>query len=93
MSPDDPGPLPDEPKKQQLRETCSQKIEDGLGNLRHTLELDPENDDAMSYLNLTYRLKANFAISADQARSFIEEARQWTKRSIEIKRKKASGAK
>jgi tetratricopeptide (TPR) repeat protein len=90
MSPDQPGPLPDGPKKQQIQETCAEKTEDGITNLRRVLELDPDNEDAMSYLNLTYRLKANLASSVNEARSFIEEAEQWANRSLETKRKKAS---
>jgi tetratricopeptide (TPR) repeat protein len=89
LGPNDPGPLPDGRPKQQLREACTAKIEDGLYNLRHALELDPEQDDAMSYLNLMYRSKANLVSSPDEARSLVEEAERWANRSIETKRKKA----
>ncbi len=89
LGPDEPGPLPDGRPKQQLQEACASKIEDGLNSLRHALELNPEYEDAMSYLNLLYRSKANLVSSPDEARSLLEEAERWANRALETKRKKA----
>lgn len=85
------GPLPEGTAKEQLQETCGAEIQEGLNALRHSLELNPENADAMSYLNLTCRLQANLVGSAGEAQSLIEQAEQWLNQSLAVKRKQAGG--
>jgi tetratricopeptide (TPR) repeat protein len=56
-------------------------VEDGIVNLTQAIELKPDYDDAMQYLQLTYRRQADFrcgdptGISAD-----LKLAEQWTKK-------------
>ena len=43
-----------------LKEANAQKVEDGIQNLQKALQLRPDYDDAMAYLNLLYRQRAEY---------------------------------
>src|SRR3954451_9385686 len=53
----DPGPIKDKKVKAELQEKYGKSIDEGLSNLRKCLDIDKENEDAMSYLNLLLRKK------------------------------------
>ena len=57
--------------------------------MRRVLDLDPQNENAMAYLNLSYRLKASLAATKEEAGSLVEVAQQWANKSFETKRNKA----
>ena len=52
MKPEDPGPMKDKKVKEELRGKNLPMIEDGIKNLQKAIEIDPNYDDAMAYLNL-----------------------------------------
>ena len=43
-----------------LKQKNCQKVEDGIQNLQKALQLRPDYDDAMAYLNLLYRQRAEY---------------------------------
>src|SRR5579884_3829485 len=90
MKPDDPGPLKDAKEKDELRSQYEKTIEDGMTDLRKCLDLDKENEDAMSYLNLLLREKAVLEDNPDAAKSDIAQAEAWSNKSLDMKRIKAS---
>lgn len=90
MKPDDPGPLKDAPAKDDLKSKFATSIDDGMSNLRKCLELDKENEDAMSYLNLLLREKAVLEDSPDAAKSDVAQAEDWSNKSLDMKRMKAA---
>src|ERR1051326_5468165 len=55
MRPEDPGPLKDKKTKEELKAQYSAIVEDGMQSLNRALEIDPEYDDAMVYLDLLMR--------------------------------------
>lgn len=58
-------------------------INDGLMHLNKAIEINPNYDDAMSYLNLTYRRQADFACGNEAFRKdAIAKADDWAKRSM-----------
>ena len=65
MKPDDPGPIRNEEKRQELRLKYLSILEEGLVNLNAALTIDAGYDDAMAYLNLLYRAKAELEESQD----------------------------
>jgi tetratricopeptide (TPR) repeat protein len=90
MKPDDPGPLKDKKVRAEMQEKYGKTIEDGLDNLRKCLQYDKENEDAMSYMNLLLRKKADIADSPDEAKSYIAQAEDWSNKSLDMKKMKAS---
>jgi tetratricopeptide (TPR) repeat protein len=90
MKPDDPGPLKDPKVRDAMREKYSPIIEDGLSNLKKCLQYDKENEDAMTYMNLLLRKKADIADTKDDAKALIAQAEDWANKSLDTKKMKAS---
>lgn len=89
MRPDEPGPLKDRKIRQELRDKHMAMIEDGIQNLRKALEIDPEYDDAMAYLNLLYRERADLHEDVAQYTKDIDEADMWINKTLETRKIKA----
>ncbi len=89
MKPDEPGPLKDKKLRNELREKYWQMIEDGIANLRKALEIDPEYDDAMAYLNLLYRERADLQDDVALYKKDIDEADMWINKTLETRKIKA----
>ena len=90
MKPEDPGPIKDKKLREELKQQYSGIIEDGIQNLNKALEVDPEYDDAMAYLNLQIRERADLADSPDQYKEQIKVADDWVQKALETKKKKAA---
>jgi len=86
----DPGPIKDKKVKAELQEKYGKSIDEGLSNLRKCLDIDKENEDAMSYLNLLLRKKADLEDTPDAAKADIAQAEDWSNKSLDIKKMKAS---
>lgn len=89
MKPDEPGPFKDKKVREELRKQYWQMIEDGINNLKKALEIDPEYDDAMAYLNLLYRERADLQDDVAAYKKDIEEADQWINKTLETRKIKA----
>ena len=68
------------------------RIEDGLSNLRRALEIDPKFGDAMTYLNLLYRLRADLRGSSEEGRQDMALADEWLQRAVQAKRALPDGS-
>ena len=90
MRPEDPGPLKDKKVREPLREKSMAIIDDGTQALEKALALDPEYDDAMAYMNLLYREKADLEDSAAAYKQDIETADKWIDKTVETKKIKAA---
>ena len=90
MKPDDPGPLKEGTAKEDLKAKYQKIIDAGIEDLKKCLAYDPENEDAMSYMNLLLRKKADLENSPDAAKADIAQAESWSNKSVEMKRVKAS---
>jgi tetratricopeptide (TPR) repeat protein len=83
----DDDPMPTEVREDYTKEN-SQLIDEGITNLRKAVELRPDYDDAMAYLNLLLRRKADETASADERASLLKEADALVDKAKEIKQKK-----
>jgi tetratricopeptide (TPR) repeat protein len=90
MRPEDPGPIKDPKVKDALKEKYGKLIDDGIDNLKKCLERDPENEDAMSYINLLLRRKADLEDSVDAAKADVAQAEDWFNKSMDTKKMKAT---
>jgi tetratricopeptide (TPR) repeat protein len=87
--PSRPGPLPT-PLREQLKTGFAALIEDGIAQFQTALTIDPEYDDAMAYLNLLYRERADIRDSADEANADIALADQLVAQTLATKKAKAA---
>ncbi len=90
MKPEDPGPIKDKKIREELKAKYSGIIENGIQNLQKALEVDPEYDDAMAYLNLLIRERADLADSPEQYKEQTKIADDWVQKAMETKKKKAA---
>jgi len=64
-------------------------VDEGLANIDKALALDPNYDDAMSYKNLLYRLKADRVDNEDDKKKLTAQADEWFNKSLETRKKNA----
>jgi tetratricopeptide (TPR) repeat protein len=68
-------------------------IEDGIDNFTHAIEHRPDYDDAMAYMNLMYREKADLECENPAARDEdLKTADKWVDNAIAVKKLKAAKA-
>jgi tetratricopeptide (TPR) repeat protein len=92
MKPEDPGPIKDKKVKEELKAQYSAIIDDGINNLNKALEIDPKYEDAMSYLNLLIREKADLLDTPDEYKQQIQVADGWIQKALDTKKEKAAAA-
>ena len=64
-------------------------VDEGIQDLQTAIKLRPDYDDAMAYLNLLYRRKADMVESADERASLQKQADELIDKVKEIKQKRA----
>lgn len=66
-----------------LREVNAALVDDGIMHLGRAVDLQSDYSDAMAYLNLTYRRKADLECGDDSSRKYdVDEAEAWRNRSV-----------
>jgi tetratricopeptide (TPR) repeat protein len=89
------GLRPDEPLKDKklcakLRDESGSVIQDGLDNLNKALQLRQDYDDAMAYVNLLYRERADRECDQpDQRAADLKTADEWVDKTMAAKKAKA----
>jgi len=92
MKPEDPGPLKDKKIREKLRTEWLQTIDTGIKNLEKALSVDPEYDEAMAYLNLLHRERADLLDSPDEYKKEVEVADNYVQKALDTKKIKAERA-
>jgi len=64
-------------------------VDEGVAYLQKSIQLKPDYDDAMAYLNLLYRRKADMVESADERANLKKQADELIDKVKEIKQKRA----
>ncbi len=64
-------------------------VEEGITNLQKSIQVKPDYDDAMAYLNLLYRRKADMVESADERAALLKQADDLVDKVKEIKQRRA----
>jgi len=65
-------------------------IDEGIADLQKAIQLRPDYDDAMAYLNLLYRRKADTVESASERADYQKQADDLVDKVKEVKQKRAS---
>jgi Tfp pilus assembly protein PilF len=86
MKPEDPGPLKDKKVRAELAEKNMPVINDGIKQLDEALKIDPEYDDAMAYMNLLYREKADLEDTTEAYKKDTETADAWVQKALQTKK-------
>ncbi|MCL4795624.1 MAG: tetratricopeptide repeat protein [Bryobacteraceae bacterium] len=89
MKPEAPGPLRDRKVREDLSDRYLGMINEGVKNLEKALELDNEYDDAMAYMNLLIRERADLADTQAAHDADIDSADNWMQKALETRKIKA----
>ena len=103
MKPEDPGPLgfhstpkgmrpPDAKEKnarEQLKTKWMQPLDDGIKAEESALKIDPDYANAMAYMNLLIRYRADLLDTPQEYKKAIEEADNWVNKSLAAQKKEA----
>ncbi len=89
MNPEDPGPLSISSVRLPLKSQYGPTIDEGISNLEQALRIDPNYDDAMAYLNLLFRERADLADSPMEYQRDITMADDWVQKALAAKKVKA----
>jgi len=85
-----PPPLP-EKLRTKLAEENSKLIDEGLQALQKAVDLKPNYNDAMAYLNLLYRQKADIEQDSSSRAADIKAANDWLAKALQARRQATSG--
>jgi tetratricopeptide (TPR) repeat protein len=88
MKPEEPGPLKDKKVREELKTKYSAILDDGIQKLEKALQIDAEYDDAMAYMNLLVRERADLADDKDAYKKQIETADSWLQKALDTKKMK-----
>jgi tetratricopeptide (TPR) repeat protein len=91
MKPEDPGPIKDKKVREELKAKYWNIIEEGINNLHKALEIDKNYDDAMAYLNLLHRERADLMDDKAGYQKEIDIADDWVQKALETKKLKSEG--
>ena len=83
----DDDPMPPDIRGDYIKDN-SQLIDEGINNLKKALELRPDYDDAMAYMNLLLRRKADEATAPPERADLLKQADDLVEKAKEIKQKK-----
>jgi len=76
-----------------LRSMNQEKVEDGIRNLQKAIDIRCDYDDAMAYMNLLYREKADYECDDPAARQAdLKQADIWVDRTMAVKKAKTEAA-
>lgn len=89
MKPEAPGPIADKKVKAELIEKYSEAINSGMKSLERALEIDKEYDEAMAYLNLLYRERADLSDNEAGYKKDTDAADMWMSKTLETRKIKA----
>ena len=76
----DPGPIPDATIRQQLKDSYGSTVATGLFNLEKALHIDPKYDDAMTYMSLLIRARADLAETPEESQRDAQTSYEWAKK-------------
>jgi DNA-binding transcriptional MerR regulator len=82
------GPLRNVDARSRARQEYEKEIDDGIAALCKAIDLNKNYSDAMSYLNLLLRVKADLEDSKNAAQKDVEQANYWANRALEVPKMK-----
>ncbi len=80
--------IPDANLRREVRDAHLARVEEGLRMLDRALLLNADNDQAMAYINLLYRLKAGMTDNPAEAAELIATADRWVGKALEARRQR-----
>lgn len=90
MKPEDPGPIKDAKKREPLKDKFWQPLTDGVEYEKKALAVDPQYENAMSYMNLLIRYRADLEDTREAYSTDVKEADDWMQKALDTTKMKAA---
>jgi len=92
--PNNPDILPTLPERAraQLESDNKALVEEGIEALKKAIDLKPNDADAMAYLNLLYRQKAEYGASDADREADLKQADEWVEKALNVRKAAAAAA-
>lgn len=92
MKPEEAGPLKDKKVREEVKGKNLAVVQEGIASLERAIQIDPNYDDALAYLNLMHRELADIADSSEDYKKEISIAEDFVQKTLDAKKKKAEEA-
>jgi tetratricopeptide (TPR) repeat protein len=89
MKPEDPGPLKDKKVRDELKAKYKPLLDEGVTDMQKALDIDKEYDEAMAYMNLLIRYRADLDDTPEEYKKDVESADDWVQKALATKKIKA----
>jgi tetratricopeptide (TPR) repeat protein len=89
MRPEDPPPLKNAGEREALNARYWRPLTEGIEYEKRALAIDPEYANAMAYLNLLIRYRADLDESKEQAQADVKDANGWMEKALRTQKDKA----
>ena len=90
MKPEDSLPAKDKKVCAEMKDKNTATVQEGIDNLNKAIQLRPDYDDAMAYLNLMYRERADIQCDDKDAHAAdLKTADEWVDKTMATKKAKA----
>jgi TonB family protein len=89
MRPETPGPIQDAAIREDLTARYGAVLDSGMRALQKALEINPQYDDAMAYMNLLIRERADLRDTAVECKQDVAIADEWVQKALATKKAKA----
>ncbi|MGA9474190.1 MAG: tetratricopeptide repeat protein, partial [Terriglobales bacterium] len=90
IKPEDSLAAKDKKACARVKEKNEKNVQEGIDNLNEALKLRPDYDDAMAYMNLMYRERADIQCDDPSARAAdLKTADEWVDKTMATKKAKA----
>ena len=89
MKPEDPGPLKDKKVRAEIKEKWMPKLDAGIQAEKEALRADPEYENAMAYMNLLIRYRADLLDTPAEYKKAVEVADDWVQKTLATQKKNA----
>jgi tetratricopeptide (TPR) repeat protein len=87
---EDPGPLKDAKEKAALKDKYWASLTQGIEYEKKALDIDKEYENAMAYMNLLIRYRADLDDTKEQYEADIKEANDWVDKNLQTMKIKAA---
>jgi tetratricopeptide (TPR) repeat protein len=89
MKPEDPGPLKDKKLREEYKIKYRPMLDEGIANMQKALDVDKEYDEAMAYMNLLIRYRADLDDTQEEYKKDIDLADSYIQKALATKKIKA----
>ena len=86
MKPEDPGPLKKKEVREELKAKYKPLLDEGVANMQKALDIDKEYDEAMAYMNLLIRYRADLDDTEAEYKKDVDDADMWVQKSLDTKK-------